>query len=262
MNETRTPQISTGELLSQSGRMFRAHWRTFVPLMGFPVAAMFLSILVLYFLVAPIRPDVPLREVWLGMSVARKIGVALLFLITVAVINRALVASIFAVREFRDGREIGVLRALGFVRRKHLRLFWLLFLVGLFSAGPLVVVGMALTFFFASAFPMAALENLGVIGALRRSIKLTEGGYGRIAALLLLYLVLVVVGVFGLVGLGLLSSAPQFAARAWFWLWRLILALAFWSFLLIPQWYMIALTLNYFDQQARKGQSGAASPAA
>jgi hypothetical protein len=262
MSETGTPQITTGELLSQSWRMFRAHWRTFVPLMGFPVVAMFLSVLVMYFFLVPLRTGVPLRDVWTGMSVARKICVGLLFLVNVAVINRALVASIFAVREFHDGREIRVLGALGFVRRKHLRLFWLLFLVGLFSAGPLVVVAILLSFFFASAFPVAALENLGVIGALRRSIALTEGGYGRIAVLILLYLVLVVVGAFGLVGLGVFSSTPLFAAPAWFWLWRFIFALAFWSFLLIPQWYMIALTVNYFDQHARKREWGPASSAA
>ena len=250
MSEAAHSRVSAGEILSGSWRMFRTHFRTFALLMGLPVGALILSTLIMYFFLVPLRTGVSLREVWGGMSVVRKIGVVLLFLATIAVLNRALTASIFVVREFHDRRGIGVLSALGYVRRKHLRLFWLLFLLSSFSAGPQAFVVLLLGLFFAPAFPIAVLENLGVIASLRRSNVLTKGGYGRIAVLFLLYLGLVVGGAFGL--FGPVFYFEQFFGNAWFM--RLIFGLAFWIFLLIPQWYMIALTLNYFDQRARKGQ--------
>jgi hypothetical protein len=254
MSEGATSAVGTGEILRQTWRMFRAHLWTFVSLMGFPIAAMILCTLVMYFWLVPIRPGVSLRDVWAGMGFARKLGVFLLLLVNVAVINRVLVASIFAVREFHDDREIGALRSFRNVRRKHLRLLWLLFVVGIFGGGPLAVVALpAAVFsavFFAPAFPVAALESLGVWGALRRSIALTRGGYCRILLLFLLYLVLVVAGVFAF--FGALASAEQSLGSAWFW--RPMNVLAFWIILLIPQWYMIALTLNYFDQRRRRGE--------
>jgi hypothetical protein len=242
-------KLGTGEILDQTWRMFRAHFWTFVYLMGLPTVAMVLCTLIM-FLIVPIRPGVPLRDVWTGMNFTPKLGIFLLFLALVGVINRVLAASILAVREFHDGREIGALRALRNVRHKHLRLFWLLFLAGLFSVGPLAIISLPAAIFLPPALPVATLENLSVTRALRRSNALAKGGYGRIILLLLLYVVLVVAVVFGLGGV--LVSAEQALSHAWFW--RPVYAVAFWIFLLIPQWYMIALTVNYFDQRRQRDE--------
>jgi len=40
---------------------------------------------------------------------------------------------------------------------------------------------------------------------------------------------------------------------------RPVPALGFWLILLIPQLYMIALTLNYLEQRGREGESGSAA---
>jgi hypothetical protein len=258
MSEAGMYAVTARELLHQSWRMLRTHLLTFISLTGFSVGAMLLSFLVMYFVLVPIRPGMSLRDVWIGMSEARKGGIFLLYLAVIAVINRVSVASIISVREFHDGHEIGAMRALGCVRRKHLRVFWLLFLAGMFSIGPLVIIGLPLTLYFAPALPVATLENLGVFGALRRSNELSRGGRGRIALLFVLYLTLLVGGGFGLVGL--FASVPQLYDHAWF---RIpTFALGFWTFLLIPQWYMITLTLNYFDQRVQKGEWDSKVPAA
>ncbi len=105
------------------------------------------------------------------------------------------------------------------------------------------------------ALPVAALENLGVVSALRRSTALSKGGWDRIAVLLALYITLAVGSVFGLFGL-LFAIPQQLFAHA---LVRIpVFALTLLIILLIPQFYIIALTLNYFDQRVRKGEPYAA----
>ena len=253
VGEAETATVSISKLLNQSWFLFRTRLWTFVCLMGFLAGgAMCLSVIVMYFFLVPKLPGVSLRDVWIGMSVIRKTGIFLLYLANVAMINRALAASTFVVGESQGGREITGMRALGLVRRKHLRLYWLIVLAGLFSIGPLFVVGLPIAFFLAPALPVAALENLGVVSAVRRSMALSKGGRGRIAVLFVLYLALVVGSAF--VFFGLLAAMPgQLFAHA---LIRIpASAMALLIILLIPQFYIIALTLNYFDQRVRKGES-------
>ena len=45
------------------------------------------------------------------------------------------------------------------------------------------------------------------------------------------------------------------------WYARPFPLLGFWLLLLVPQWYMVALTLNYFDQRLRRGEPSPATPA-
>ena len=257
MSETEMPALTTRELLIQSWSMLRTHVLTFVSLTGFSVGAMFLSVLVMYFFLVPLRPGVSLRDVWIGMSEARKGGIFLLYLAVIAIVNRVLAASVISVREFHDGNEIGAMRALSLVRRRHLRVFWLLFLANIFSVGPLVIVGLPLTFYIAPALPVAAIENRGAFGALRRSNELSKGGRRRISLLFIMYITFLVGGAFGFVGL--FASVPQLYDHAWI---RIpTFTAGFWTFLLIPQWYMIALTLNYYDQRVRKGEWDSSVPA-
>jgi hypothetical protein len=72
----------------------------------------------------------------------RKVAVTVLFLATLAVVYCALAASVFATGEIRSGRSVSVWQALRRVRRKQLRLSWLMLLVGIFTtpAGRLAPV--------------------------------------------------------------------------------------------------------------------------
>jgi hypothetical protein len=238
----------------------RGHARLFVLLMGVPMLAQLVAVLLMAFFIVPMRPGQSLREVWLAMDEWRKFAVSVLFLATFAVIYRALAASVFAAAEIHSGRGVSVLQALGHVRRKQLRLFWLILLVGFVAvpAGPLApLIALAFAFFCAPAFPVAILENLGAIKALQRGGELAKGGQGRLALVFLLYLALVVAGVIAFIAT--LVRLRDLFGNPWYV--RPIPFLGFWIILLIPQWYMVALTLNYFDQRLRKGESAVAAPA-
>jgi hypothetical protein len=260
MTEAHASGVSTVELFRESWRLLRGHARLFVLLMGVPILAQLLAVLLMALVIVPIRPGEPLREVWLGMGVWRKLAVVVLFLAILAVIYRALAASVFTVAEIRCGCSVSVWQALRHVRRKQLRLFWLILLVSFVAApaGRLApVIALAFGFFCAPAFPVAILEGLGAIKALELGGQLSSGGQGRLALVFFLYLALAVAGVFPFIYA--VMRVQDLAGNAWYT--RPFPLLGFWVILLIPQWYMVVLTVNYFDQRFRKGESPLATPA-
>jgi hypothetical protein len=261
MTEAQASGVSTIELLQESWRLLRGHARLFVLLMGVVILAQLLAVLLMVFFVAPMRPGQSLQEHWLAMDEWHKAAIAVLMFAIFAVLYRALAASVFAAAEIRSGRTVSVLRALGYVRRKHLRLFWLILLVSVLAApagrfAP-IIVSLVFAFVCAPAFPVAILENLGAIKALERGSQLAKGGQARIALLLLLYLALVVAGVFAFIAA--VMRLQDLVGNAWYI--RPFPLLGFWLLLLIPQWYMVALTLNYFDLRLRKGESSVVTSA-
>jgi hypothetical protein len=105
------------------------------------------------------------------------------FLASFALQYRALAASVFATQEIRNGRGVGFLQAIGAVRRKQLRLFWMVMLVSMLT-GPLgLIVVPILAFSTAPAFPVAILENTTLFVAIKRGGALAKGSQGRIAVL-------------------------------------------------------------------------------
>src|SRR6266852_1174795 len=182
MTDAHASGVSTSELLRESWRLLRGHARLFVLLIGVAILAQLLAVLLMALVIVPMRSGESLLQVWLAMDEWRKLAVFVLFLATLAVVYRALAASVFAAAEIRSGHRVGVLQALGHVQRKHLRLFWLILLVSVLAApaGPLAPVGgLAFAFFCAPAFPVAILENLGAIkrcSAAPRSPKAAKGG--------------------------------------------------------------------------------------
>jgi hypothetical protein len=66
-----------------------------------------------------------------------------------------------------------------------------------------------------------------------------------------LYLALVAAGVTGF--LYAVMGLRDLFGNAWYI--RPFPLLGFWGILLIPQWYVVVLTVNYFDQRLRKGES-------
>ncbi len=253
MTEAHPSGVSTSELLQESWRLLRGDARLFVLLIGVAILAQLLAVLLMALVIVPMRSGESLLQVWLAMDEWRKLAVFVLFLATLAVVYRALAASVFAAAEIRSGHRVGVLQALGHVQRKHLRLFWLILLVSVLAApaGPLAPVGgLAFAFFCAPAFPVAILESLGAIKALQRGAQLAKGGQARLALLFFLYLALIVVGV--VVFVAVVMRLQVLSGNAWYV--RPFPLLGFWLVLLIPQWYMVTLTLNYFDQRLRKGE--------
>lgn len=163
---------------------------------------------------------------------------------------RALAASSFATREIRSGRTVGILQAFGSVRRKQLRLFWIVTLASLIT-GPLgIVVGPILAFGTAPAIPVAILENMTAFAAIKRGDTLAKGGHGRIALLVALWLGLGIAAV--LSWISILAMLAERFGRPWFL--RPVPILGFWLILLIPELYMIALKLNYLEQRRWEGE--------
>jgi len=262
MTEAHPSGVSTVELIRQTWHLLRGHARLFVLLMGVPILAQLLAVVVMALLILPLHPGESLREAWLAMDEWLKVAIALLFLAILAVIYRyrALAASVFAAAEIRSGRSVSVWQALRHIRRKQLRLFWLILLVSFVAApaGRLApVIALAFGFFCAPAFPVAILEGLGAIKALERGGQLAKGGQGRLALMFSLYLALGAGGVFAFIYV--VMRVQDLVGNAWYT--RPVPLLGLWVILLIPQWYMVALTLNYFDQRLRKGESPLATPA-
>jgi len=262
MTEAHPSGVSTVELFRETWHLLRAHARLFALLMGVPILAQLLSVIFMVLFIIPLAlRRAPLEE-WLAMDEWRKAAVTVLFLAILAVIYRALAASVFAAAEIRSGRSVSVWQALCQVRRKQLRLFWLLLLVSVLAApaagrlAPVFVSGLA--FFCAPAFPVAILENLGAFKALERGGQLAKGGQGRLALVFFLYLALVVAGVFAFVDV--VMRMQDLVGNAWYTR-PVPLLLGFWGILLIPQWFMVVLTVNYFDQHLRKGESPFTAPA-
>jgi hypothetical protein len=252
MDEANRSGMSTAELLVATWRVWCSRAGMFVLLMGIPIATILLMALIVNYLIAPHPEDTPLREVWLGMGVLQKLGVFVLFLCTFAMEYRALAASAFAAQEIQSGRRVGVVQAIRSVRRKQLRLFWMVMLASTLT-GPLGFLAFPfLIFATAPGFPVAILENSTAFAAIKRGDALAKGSRGRIALLVAMWLGLAIAGVFGLVSL--LTMLEEQFGRPWFV--RPVPLLGFWFIFLIPQLYMIALTLNFLDQRRREGELG------
>jgi hypothetical protein len=256
MDEANRSGMSLVELLGATWQVWRSRAGMFVLLMGIPIAALLLMAMIVNYVVAPHPEGATLREVWLGMGFRQKVAVLLLFLGSFAIQYRALAASVFATQEIRGGRSVGILRAIGAVRRKQLRLFWMVMLVSMFTGPLALIVGPILAFGAAPAFPVAILENKTAFAAIKRGDALAKGGHGRIALLFAMWLGLTIAAAFGWVSL--LVMLQERFGRPWFL--RPVPLLGFWLILLIPQWYMIALTLNYLEQRRREGEIGLGSP--
>jgi hypothetical protein len=261
MTEAHASGVSTVELFRESWKLLRGHARLFVLLMGVPILAQLLVVIAMVILILPLRAGESLRDAWLAMDEWLKVAIAVLFLVFLGVVYRALAASVFAAAEIRSGRSVSVWQALRQVRRKQLWLFWLILLVSIIAApaGRLApVVALAFGFFCAPAFPVAILEGLGAIKALERGGLLAKGGQGRLALVFLAYLALVAAGVFAFVYA--IMRLQDLVGHAWY-ARPLPMLLGLWLLLLIPQWYMVVLTVNYFDQRLRKGESSLVTPA-
>ncbi len=254
MDEANRSGMSTLELLGATWRVWRSR-TAFVLLMGIPVATILLMALIVNYVIAPHPESTPLREVWLGMDSLQKVGVCVLFFLTFAMEYRALAASAFATQEIWSGRSVGILQAIRSVRRKQLRLFWMVMLASMFT-GPLgLIVFPVLAFATAPGFPVAILENRTAFAAIKRGDALAKGNHGRIALLVAMWLGLGIAGVVGLVSF--LAMLQERFGRPWFL--RPIPILGFWLIFLIPQWYMMALTLNFLDQRKREGEIASAA---
>jgi hypothetical protein len=250
MDEPYRPRMSTLELLNTSWQVWRSRAGMFILLMGIPVATILVMALIVNYLIAPHLEGTPLREVWLGMGVLQRLGVFVLFLATFAMEYRALAASAFATQEIRSARSIGILQAFRSVRRKQLRLFWMVMLASMLTGPFGLIVFALLAFATAPGFPVAILENMTAFAAIKRGDALAKGGHGRIALLVGMWLGLGMAGVLGLVSF--LALLQERFGQPWFL--RPVPALCFWLIFLIPQWYMIALTLNFLDQRRREGE--------
>lgn len=256
MDEANRSEMSILELLGATWRVWTSRAGMFVLLMGIPIVALLLMALIVNYVVAPHAEGTPLREVWLGMDFLQKVAVFLLFLASFAMQFRALAASVIATQEIRSGRGVGILDAFGAVRRKQLRLFWMVMLVSMLTGPLALIVGPILAFGTAPAFPVAILENKAAFAAIKRGDALAKGGRGRIALLFVMWLGLTIAAVYGWVSF-LVMMEERFG-RPWYL--RPVPLLGFWLILLIPQWYMIALTLNYLEQRKRQGEIGLDSP--
>lgn len=246
MNDGVLGALSTAQLLRRSWKMFRSHLWLFVPLMGFPVCTLVLGSAVLL-LLFPEPQGVPLQEAFEHSSTLNEISVVLVFLGSVALLYHVFGVTMWAAGEFLASRDVGMWQAIRHFGGKQARLFWALFLAGLLTRSTSGILPLVVGYGFGLGFPVAAFENLGAIDAIQRGDSLNKGKRGRYVLLYVSSSALVASGVYGLVhGLGALQD---FFGGAWFL--RPVFSLGLWLILLIPQFYLVTLTVNYFDMRSR-----------
>ena len=68
MTEAHPSGIGTVELFRESWLLLRGHARLFVLLMGVPILAQLLAVIVMAILILPLRPGESLRDAWLAMD--------------------------------------------------------------------------------------------------------------------------------------------------------------------------------------------------
>jgi len=241
--------VSLAALLLAAWRVWRSRPATFVLLMGIPCAALLIGALTMYSIVI-IRypPGADLREIWIGMGLPSRLFVIAVFLGSLAAHYRALSASVFAAQELSCGRPVGFWRAVRSVRRKQLRLFWIVTLVSAF-AGPLnLILFPLLAFLTAPALPVAILENRPAFEAIKRGNALAKGAHGKIAWLVVAWLGLAFAAAYVLVQF-LVMLQDRFG-KAWFT--RPVPLLGLWAVGLIAQFFIVALTVNYLHQRERE----------
>ena len=238
------------KLLGKSCRMYASHVRMYLSLMILMVLFQVLMAAVGVYGIGRAGTDKNLREIWITMGEAQRLGFAVGFLLSLAVFYRVLAGSILATSEFSAGRTIGALEAFRRARWKHTRLFWLIMAGSLLTgpAGPLT--GLVAGFFFAHAFPAAVLEDLGAFKALERGGKLGAGNQLRILTIYVMYLA-VVAGVC-IALFEMLVFVQDHFGKAWYA--RPAGSIAFLIFFTVIQWYMIVLTLNYLQQSEKLNQ--------
>jgi hypothetical protein len=249
MNDQVNPEITTAELLARSVRIWFSRVGLFVTIIGIPMALLLIvEIIAVYAIFAPAHTS-DLRELSRGLSGLKRsfFGVALLAMF--AAHFRALAASVFAVQEIWSGRSVGFLSALRSVRRPQLRLFWIIVLLCVLP-GPLGwLLFPFLAYFVAPGLPVAILESQKASAALKRGKALVRGRRGRIALLVILSLSLSVVGIVGAIWVGEIVK-DEFGIICQ----RTLLFLSYWIVSLVPQWCMVALTLNFLDARGREEQ--------
>lgn len=238
--------MTISAVLRKTLQIWRASMGLFVLLMGLVVAAMFLMAMIVNYVIAPHPAGLPLKEVWEAMGTLQKLAVFVLFLMTFAVQYRALAASTFATQEIWNGRTAHFWQAVRSVRRKQLRLFWMV-LFASFLTGPFgLIVGPILIFATAPGIPVAILEGKTAFAAVKRGDALSKHDRGKIAILVVLWLGIVIAAAVGGIRF-LMLLGDQFGEPLPGYL-RLVPPLGFWLILLVPQLYIIALTLIYLER--------------
>lgn len=257
MDNANPSAITLSSVLLKTWQVWRANAGFFVLLMGLVVAAIFLMALFVYYVIAPHPAEVQMRQVWEAMGSLQKFLVVVLFLMTLAVQYRALAASTFATQEIWNGRSVRFWQAVRSVRRKQLRLFWMVLLASLLT-GPLsLVVGPILVFATAPGIPVAILEGKSAFAAVKRGDALLKQDFGKIAILIALWLGVAVATV--AVWVTVLMSLGDYPLPLYL---RVIPAIGLWLILLIPpQLYMIALTLIYLERRKQETDAALAAPA-
>ena len=237
-------------VLGKAWRVWRTSMVLFIFLMGLVIAAIFLMAMIVNYVVSPHPAGLPLKEVWQAMGSLQKLAVFVLFLMTLGVQYRALAASAFATQEIWNGRTVRFWQALRSVRRKQLRLFWMVLLAS-FLTGPLgLIVGPILIFTTAPGIPVAILEGKTAFASVKRGDALLQHDRGKIAILVILWLGIVIAAVVGWIRF-LVLLGDQFGEPLPFY-FRLVPSLGFWFILLIPQLYIITLTLIYLERNKRE----------
>jgi hypothetical protein len=239
--------LTISALLKRGWLIWRSNAWMFVFLMGLVIAVTLATAMVVNYVIAPHPAGVSLREVWQSMGLSQKLAVFVLFLITLNMQYCSLAASVFATQEIWSRRSVRFWQALKAVRRKQLRLFWMVLLASMVT-GPLgVLVGPILLFALAPGFPVAILEGKAAIAAVKRGDTLMKQDQKKIAILVTLWLGIGFAAIVGWVRC-LAFLQDQFGQPLPAYL-RPIPAAGLWLILLIPQFYMIVLTLIYLERR-------------
>jgi len=251
--------MNMSTLVARTWQVWRQKVVLSVLLMGLVIAVLFVVAMIVNYVVAPHPPEVMLKEVWQGMNFLQKLVVVVLFNLILAVQYRALAASAFVTQEVWNGRSVHFWEAIRSVSRKQLRLFWMVLLASVFT-GPLgLIVGPILIFATAAGFPSAILEGKTGFAAVKRGNALLKHDRGKIAVLVILWLGIGIAAVIAWVRF-LMLLGDQFG-EPFPWYLRPVPAMGFWLILLLPQLYLIALTLLFLERRKLEIESATAGTA-
>jgi len=244
--------LSTGELLDRTFSLYRNHFLLF-----FGVAALPHLVLLAYTLAGlAIRPNAPQSFTTVLWSLLWGLGTAVLSLLVGAT---AQAGTVIAVSEVHLERPASVMAAFSRVTPRIATVIGLTIVMGIAVAIGfvlLIVPGVLLILIWSLAVPVAVLENKGVGDSLSRSYQLTQGHWGRIFVIWLLFFVLSL-AVAGLLQWPILfaTAAESRAGGATTVLVALQVVSAVISFAtqsLVSPLATIAFSLVYYDERVRK----------
>ena len=243
--------LSLGELLDRTFSLYRNHFWLFVGITAIPYLLLLGPGLLIDAAQSMIRENPLLAGLMAGLlTLLVALGTLIAYGLTQA-------ATVFAVSEVYLGRALSIRESYARVYGDIGRVIFVLILVGVgIFVGFILLIVPGIWFFLRSCISVmpAVLEDKPAVEAIRRGMELTKGNLGRVAVVLLLFLVINWVAAVILQMPAWIAFAVVGIQEGGFTVWAMMLARVgqFLATILAGPMLTIALSLLYFDLRMRK----------